>query len=148
MRQQELFARVQRERDVLRSVAALAGNYLGVYNIDPETGRYVEYAATEDYESLGFAKEGGDFFLEGAVDGKKTVHPDDLPLYLEKFTKENVMREIDEHGAFNLQYRLVIGGEPKPVNLRIARIEESGVERLIAGVRPWQTRRPDGAQAH
>ena len=148
MRQQELFNRMQRERDVLRSVAALAGSYLGVYSIDPETGRYIEYAVADDYESLGLAKEGDDFFKQCVIDGKKAVHPDDLSLYLEELTKENVMREIDEHGAFNLQYRLATGGQPRSVNLKIARVEESGGEKLVAGVRLWQTRQPDGAEAH
>ena len=141
MKQKDLFERMQKERDALVRAMALSENYLSLYSIKPDTGRYVEYSATSDYESLGFAKEGDDFFLQGAIDGKKAVYPDDLPNYLERFTKENVMREIRETGAFKLQYRLVIHGEPKPVSLRIAKIKENDNETLIAGVRAWVERK-------
>ena len=146
MKQQELFSRMQRERDVFRSVAALSGNYLSVYSIDPETERYIEYSATDEYESLGLAKEGEDFFRLCADNGKKVVFAEDLPNYLEQLTKENVMREIRENGAFNLQYRLMINGEPRSVSLRIALVEESSGERLVAGVRPWQMRHPKAGE--
>ena len=143
MKQRELYARMQRDREALKCVTALSGGYLGMYSIDPETGRYIEYGTSDEYESLGFAKEGDDFFRQGAEDGKRTVFPDDLPKYLERFTKDNIMREIRESGAFTMQYRLVMKGEPVPVSLRIAMIEESDGEKLVAGVRAWQTRKPE-----
>lgn len=141
MKQQELFDRMQQERDVLKSVAALSGSYLSVYSIDPETGRYIEYSATDEYKSLGIAKEGEDFFGQSVTNIRGAVDPEDLEGFLERFTEENVMREIREKGGFSMQYRLIINGEPKPVSLRIARVEESSGEKLVAGVRPWQTRR-------
>jgi hypothetical protein len=143
MKQRELFARMERERDVFMSVAALSGNYLSVYNIDVKTGRYIEYSATSDYESLGIAKEGEDFFQQAIENGKRVVYPEDLPEYIEQLNKDNVMREIQETGAFGMQYRLVINGEPKPVSLRIAKVEESSGEKLVAGVRAWQERRDE-----
>ena len=142
MRQKELFSRVEHERDVLKSVAVLSGNYMSVYSVDVETGGFVEYNATSDYESLGIAKQGENFFQQARENGKRVVCPDDLPKYLEQLTEENVMREIQENGAFNMQYRLLINGEQRPVSLRIAKVEESDGERLVAGVRAWQIRKP------
>jgi hypothetical protein len=140
MRQREQFQRIQRERDTLARVMALSEDYLSLYMIDPETGRYIEYSASEDYNRLGLAKEGDDFFLRGIVDSKDAVHPDDLPRYLERFSRENIMREIQENGDFKLQYRLVIAGEAKPVTLKIAPFQDGGEEKLVAGVRAWRER--------
>jgi len=43
--------------------------------------------------------------------------------------------------VFKLQYRLVIHGQPRPVSLKIARFQEGGGTKLVAGVRAWRVRR-------
>ena len=140
MKEQARYREAQHERETLARMMALSDDYLSLYSVDPATGRYIEYSATSEYETLGFAKEGEDFFLQGVVDGKKTVHPDDLALYLEQFTKENVLEETRKGNVFKMQYRLVIGGQPRPVSLRIAPFKEKGEEKLVAGVRAWRQR--------
>ena len=141
MRQSEHLRQMQKERDTLARVMALSEDYLSLYTIDWETGHYIEYSASEDYASLGFGKEGEDFFRQGIIDGQRTVHPEDLPRYLEHFNRENVLREVRENGVFKLQYRLVIHGKPRPVSLRIARFQEGEVQRLVAGVQARRVRR-------
>ena len=141
MKQKELLERTRKERDTLARVMALSEDFLSLYTIEPDTGRYVEYNATKEYESLGFDKEGEDFFCRGIIDGKKTICPEDLPEYLRMFTKETILREIRENGVFKLQYRLMINGEPRPVSLRIAPFREGDEEKLVAGVRAWKVRK-------
>lgn len=141
MREKELLNAIRKEQDVFAMVMALSENYLSLYTVDPDTGSYVEYNSTNEYDSLGFDKTGADFFRQGIIDGKKTVCPEDLPLYLERFTKENVLRDIQDEGVFNLRYRLMINGEARPVILRIARVMESDGDKLIAGVRIWRERK-------
>ena len=143
MREKELLNAIRKEQDVFAMVMALSENYLSLYTVDPDTGSYVEYNSTNEYDSLGFDKTGADFFRQGIIDGKKTVCPEDLPLYLERFTKENVLRDIQDEGVFNLRYRLMINGEARPVILRIARVMESDGDKLIAGVRIWRERKRD-----
>ena len=120
---------------------ALSEDYLSLYSVDPETGSYVEYSASKDYESLGFAKSGEDFFLQGVIDGKRTVYEEDLPGYLAAFTKENVMKAIQSNDVFKMQYRLVINGQPTPVSLKVAAFKDGGKDKLVAGVRAWRIRK-------
>jgi hypothetical protein len=141
MRQSEHIRKIQRERDTLARVMALSEDYLSLYMIDSETGSYVEYSASDEYKSLGLAREGEDFFLQGIEDGKQNVYPADLSMFLARFTRENIMRAIQEEGAFKLQYRLMIGGEPKSVSLRISPFKDGSEEKLAAGVRVWRRRR-------
>lgn len=141
MRQSEHIRQIQWERDTLARVMALSEDYFSLYMIDPDTGSYVEYSASDEYRSLGLAREGEDFFLRGIEDGKQNVYPADLSTYLARFTRENIMRAIREEGAFKLQYRLVIGGEPRSVSLRISAFRDGGEEKLVAGVRAWRRRR-------
>lgn len=135
MRQRDYEENVRKDRDALARIMALSEDYLSLYTIDLSTNSYVECDATNDYESLGFAKAGNDFFEQGVVDGKQTVCADDLPYYLSEFTKENVMKQIGEKGKFVINYSLMIRGKPVPVSLRIASFMDGSRKKLVAGVK-------------
>ena len=141
MKQQRQITSIKRERDALARVMAITEDYLSLYSVDLETGNYVEYTATGEYETLGLEKEGEDFFRDGIENGKKSIYAEDLPRYLEVFTRENVLRAIREEGRFTTHYRLVIEGEPKMVNLEIVPFQEGERKTLLAGVRKWRDRK-------
>jgi hypothetical protein len=140
-KQQEIRQQIQRERNALTRVLALAEGYLSLYAIHPDTGNYIEYSASDEYERLGIAKIGEDFFGESIANIKEAIHPDDLSGFYEVFTKENVLREVREHGMFHTSYRLMIGGKSKRVVLKIASFMDGEEERLFAGVRSWRNRK-------
>ena len=140
MKQKELLERRQREEDAYKRVMALSGDYLSLYTVEPDTGRYYQFNANGDYTSLGLAITGDDFFRQTLIDVQNVVFPDDLPLFRERFTKENILRVIKEEGLFQIRYRLLIKGIPTPVSLKIVSVKERDGERLIAGVRVWRER--------
>ena len=141
MKQQRQIASIRREQDTLAKVMAITEDYLSLYSVDPETGHYIEYSATGEYETLGLAKEGADFFRAGTENGKKTICPEDLPLFLKAFTKENILKVLKEEGRFVTHYRLMLEGEPKMVSLKIAPYNDGEKETLLAGVRKWRVRK-------
>ena len=143
MKDNEFMATIQRERDIINRITALSENYLSMFTIDPETGRYFEYDVTEEFASLGYGKEGGDFFKQAAIDAQTAFHPDDVPGFVEWIAKENIRKESEEHGSCTYSYRLMMHGEPQPVSLRIALVHESDGDRLVAGVRAWKIRKSD-----
>ena len=132
--------RLLMEEEAYARILAMSGDYLTLYTVDPDTGHYFEFSATNKYEALGFEKEGDDFFRKGRIDGEKTVYHEDLPEYLARFTRESVLHEIREKGAFRMRYRLVIDGEPTPVVLKIVPVRERDGNKLIVGVREWIAR--------
>ena len=134
MRYQEIIDRVASERITYARITALSGDYVAIYTVDPVSGRYDEYITTGDYEGFGFAKEGDDFFSAARADGTRTLYMEDLDLFLSVFTKENVMDAIAKQGFFTLNYRLMIGGVPTYVNLKVCQIDEKDGPRLIVGV--------------
>ena len=135
MKQKEHIEDVKMTRNTLARVMALSEDYLTLYTVDPDTGHYIEYNATNLYSSLGLSKEGDDFFEAGIVNGRTVVYKDDLPKYLEGFTKERIFGEINKKGTFGMKYRLLIGGKLIPISLRIALVNEMGDQKLIAGVK-------------
>ena len=135
MKQKAMLESVRKEQETLEKAMALSEDYISVYTVDPETGHYLEFRASSEYQTLGLATEGEDFFRHGIENGKKTVCPEDLPTYLQRFSKENILRQVREKGAFHMEHRLMMGGAPVPVSLRIAMVKEHDGEKLIAGVR-------------
>ena len=114
---------------------ALTGNFICVYVVDPESGAYSEFSATDDYaESFAQAKEGGDFFAVLRESAQIFSHPDDLDRVLSQLTLENVMEEIRRNGSFTLVYRIMMEGRPLYVQMHAAMVEERQGPRLIIGL--------------
>ena len=141
MKQEAHLNDLRKERDALARVMALSEDYLTLYTVHPKTGHYVEYSATNDYESLGIAKQGEDFFGESVKNAREAIHPDDLPEFLRRFTRENILAEIEKEGAFRWHYRLLIHGQAMQVSVKIAPFTEDDEQRLMVGVRAWRKRR-------
>lgn len=134
MKQQAAFERIRNEQIAYARIAALSGNYIVLYTIDPVTDRYFEYSTTSDFDSLGISKEGDHFFADAAENAKTHIYSEDLPMHMETFSKENILAGIRNNGIFSMDYRLMIKGEPVPVSLRAAIVEEEGKERMILGI--------------
>ena len=133
MKQKEHNERLQNERAMLVRVMAISDGYLSLFTVNPETGYFLEY--TRSYATLGTPKDGNDFFGQSIENVPKVLCPDDQSEFLRRFSKENIMRDIRSQGHFTIQYRIMIDGAPKPVELRIAPFKEGKELRLFAAVK-------------
>ena len=127
--------RIQEERLVYARLHAITGNFICVYMVDPETDRYREFSASDDYTAFfAQAKDGTDFFNVVRKKARVFNCPDDLEAFLSAFTKENILKEIEENGIFTLVYRLMMDGQPISVQLNAAMVVEQEGPRLIVGL--------------
>ena len=140
MKQREAIQHIRKERDALARVMAIAEDYISIYSVDPKSGEYIEYNSSEEYKSLGLTREGRDFFEDILENGKTVIHPDDQRMYMARFNRDVIMREIWRDGVFRMHYRLMFRGGPKDVTLKIVSISDGENERLLAGVRAWKER--------
>ena len=139
MKQKEADDKLRQENVAFGRIAALSGGYIVLYTVDPSTDRYFEYSASEDFQSLGLAKEGDDFFGQGLINGRKTVYADDLPKYQQLFARDTILRAVKDGGLYRKEYRLMLNGEIVPVSLHAALVRERDGEKLIVGVRRRET---------
>jgi hypothetical protein len=102
--------------------------------VNPYTGEYVEYSAQNEYTTLGHPRRGKDFFEESRVEIRSSIYPKDLEMFLERFTMENIMEEIEQSGSFRLEYRLLINSRPTWVRLKAVIIEEKTGKVLMVGL--------------
>ena len=115
-------------------INALAGTFLAVYVVDPETDRFRVFSSNESFDAYDLAKEGEDFFNETVRKGESIVYPEDLEKFRSRFTKEHILNEVENSDRFAMTYRIVMGGRPVYVQTRAAMVEEDEVKRLIVGI--------------
>ncbi len=134
MKQQETMERVKEERITYSRVMALSSDYLCIYTIDPNTGHFERYNASEEYERLNFLKEGNDFFEAVGWHAVTVVYEEDYPHFKSVFNRKSILESIESDGVFVTDTRLVMDGEPVYVMLKAAKVMEKDGEKILLGI--------------
>ena len=113
---------------------ALAQDYFSIYYVNTETDRYLEYSAHEDYAELGIEKSGEDFFEQSRRNMRRVGCPEDITDFLRAFTKENIMKAMASRGVFTLTYRLMFGGKPTFVHMKVTRMPDPADPHIVIGI--------------
>ena len=85
--------RMKEERTAYTRLSALAGDYLCIYVVDPETGRYREFSSSARFESFAQEKEGGDFYHAVLETARVYCHPEDLTRFFSAFQGKHSVRD-------------------------------------------------------
>ncbi|MBQ7153845.1 MAG: EAL domain-containing protein [Clostridia bacterium] len=114
---------------------ALAGDYFCIYYVDDQTDKYEMYYADKEYIKLDMEKTGEDFFADSRKVAKDLIHPDDQSMFLEAFTKENIVTALKERRAFTLTYRMLLeDSTPIYVHMKITKMEDPGDPHIVVGI--------------
>ena len=122
--QEEVYANIAR---------ALATDYSNLYYVNLETEEFIEYKSNAGKDELTTERHGDDFFRRAREDAPTYLYEDDIESFLNVFTRENVLKQIDETGTFVHIYRLVKFGIPCYVNMKAVRLTKDK-KYLIIGV--------------
>lgn len=134
MKQRRAAERVKEEQISYERIRALAGDFLSIYSVVPETGAYREFSATAGLNTIERPREGKDFFADSRKQSRLVLYPEDQERFLSVFTRENILNEIERSGIFTLTYRLMVNGVPRYVQLRATMVKEREGMLLIVGI--------------
>ncbi|MBR1524080.1 MAG: EAL domain-containing protein [Lachnospiraceae bacterium] len=112
---------------------ALSSDYINLYLVDLNTDDFIEYSPNNAEGDLNVERHGKNFFEESRKDAMIYLYEPDREAFLESFTRENILKSIDENDTFTLTYRLLINDEPTYVNMKAVRVRSVG-NRIIIGV--------------
>ena len=112
---------------------ALAGDYFSIYVVDPQTDRFIEYSAAEEYDRMGVEKEGGDFFGLSRRNIERLIHDDDRDRFMKVFTKERIMSILERDGSFTMKYRLMVDENPTWVSMKATLLDDKDGRHIIIG---------------
>ena len=111
---------------------ALASDYYNIYVIDLDTDEFTEYSSQIGGEELSVIRRGEDFFGSVNRDTMTRIYEEDRAPFLNLFSKQSVIRDLDAQGVFTTTYRLIDTGAPMYVNMKITRMP--GGNRIIMGI--------------
>lgn len=134
MRQKQVFEKVREERLAYSRVAALSGDYVALYTIDPQTDECIRYVTSDRLESTGMTAKGENFYQKALDEVEKLIYEKDIDFFKKHFNKKNVMDSIDKDGMFILNYRISMEGRPVHVRAKAVKINEDGIDSIIMGV--------------
>ncbi|MBR6451513.1 MAG: diguanylate cyclase [Lachnospiraceae bacterium] len=134
IKQQRAAERVREEHIAYARINALAGDFLCVYVVVPETGRYRRYSTTVGFKGVDLPTEGDDFFGPAREGLRAGIHYNDVERFMAAFTRENVVAEVERAGIFALSFRYMIDDKPNFVQIKAAMVDEADGRRLIIGV--------------
>jgi hypothetical protein len=112
---------------------ALASEYIAIYYVNTETDSFEQYSTNGSGRGIAEERHGEHFFGQARRDIKTMVYEPDCETFLQIFNKENVLRTIEETGAFTHTYRLLIKGEPTYALMKIVRMGGDN-KHLVIGV--------------
>ena len=98
-------------QDYIASV--MAEDYEAIYYFDIESGEYLEFARSKEYEPLNFAKSGKNFYNDLLKNAEKKVYPEDKDYATSFFTKEAMKSNIEGKRSFSFKFRVMVKEEPR-----------------------------------
>ncbi|MBR3629167.1 MAG: GGDEF domain-containing protein, partial [Oscillospiraceae bacterium] len=110
----------------------LARRYEVIYQVNVQTGEYIEYTTSEKYARLNIRKKGNDFFRECQINIQKDIYHEDRPMMSRAMEREQFLCALQENGSTSLNYRLILDGEPQYVTLFAVRSTDDGDHIIIA----------------
>ena len=117
-----------------RIARALAQDYFCIYCVNLQTDEFIEYSSSDAYQILSIEKGGKDFFNMSRENSRRVCYQDDQKNFLASFTKENVIRSLNNNGVFTLTYRIVFDGTPTYVHMKATRMGDKNDPNIVIGV--------------
>ena len=99
-----------------------------------QTDEFIEYSSSDAYQILRIEKDGKDFFNMSRENSRRVCYQDDQKNFLASFTKENVIRSLNNNGVFTLTYRIVFDGTPTYVHMKATRMGDKYDPSIVIGV--------------
>ncbi|MCR5090437.1 MAG: EAL domain-containing protein [Oscillospiraceae bacterium] len=124
---------------------ALATDYYNIYYVDLNTENFIEYTSPAGEDELAYERHGKDFFEECRLAAGR-IYEEDRSAFFARFTRENIIRRLDEQGVFTLEYRLMDTGSPIDVRMKIVRTQPGG-NYIVIGISLVETRLKEQEEA-
>lgn len=130
----DAYERALRSRRVFESIVeTLSDDYFNLFYVDLTTDEYVEYGSRTEAGHRTIEVHGTNFFETSRRNALSYIYKEDQEKFVRALDKQWLLNEISRHGAFVLQYRLMIGEVPTYVSLKAARVSHDR-NHIIIGI--------------
>ena len=113
---------------------ALASDYSYLYYVNIRNDHFIEFIPDHSNNTLTVAREEENFFAQSQEDAMHLLDERDREGFRAVFTKENVLKALDDQGSFDTTYRLLIDGVPNYMSMKGSRMEDDN-DHIVIGVK-------------
>ncbi|MBO4899447.1 MAG: hypothetical protein J5509_04090, partial [Lachnospiraceae bacterium] len=117
--------------DFAQIAQALSADFVDLYYVNIDNEKYIEFLPDPGNASVSVKKSGENFFETSRTDALKVLVGDDAKRFNDEFTRENVLRSIEDNGYFRITYQIVIAGTPLYAGMKAVRMDD---KHIIIGV--------------
>ncbi len=126
------FEKAQSISDIYAHMArAFSENCSQIYYVDLVTDWYASYSSGDKNRGAATEVQGEDFFNTSRENAKTMIAREDQEDFFREFTKENILRALEERGEFMMSYRLMMDGAPVFTTLTAQRAPGDGRHLII-----------------
>ncbi|MBO4387809.1 MAG: GGDEF domain-containing protein [Treponema sp.] len=115
-----------KEKEIYDHIAtSLAEDYEAMYYIDIETGEYLEFSTTQEYDSMNVPIKSRDFYAEVQTNIENYAHPDDREFAKSLHLKETMLKNLEGKKSYSYKYRVMVGGQPKHFQFTVMKANDN-----------------------
>ena len=107
----------------LHIAKALSADYVHLYYVNMKTEAFIEYSPDPVREDLALERHGENFFAESRKDALQHLYREDQEAFINAFTRENILRMLDEQRTFTLTFRQMMDGKPTYLSMKAVRMQ-------------------------
>ncbi|MCI5857616.1 MAG: diguanylate cyclase [Agathobacter sp.] len=117
-------------------ISGLAGDFISIYYVNLLTGDFDIFRRNPNGNGIiKDSQQGNDYFKTAVHKGKHSIYHKDMDAFLKEFSRESILKELENVSIYVLSYRIVIDGIPRYFEYRFVRPTAPGEENnLIVGV--------------
>ncbi len=99
-----------RDKDTYDNIATiLAEGYEVMFYIDINTGEFLEFSKSSQYDSMDVPTAGKDFYAETRANALRYAHPDDREFAESLYYKDVMVNNLEGRKSFSYKYRIKVG---------------------------------------
>ena len=113
--------------------SSLAADYFVLFYVNTRTDEYIIYTPSEDNIDFMEKKRSKNFFTDGIKMATRIVNEEDREEFVTSFTKEKILKALEEEGRFALTHRINKKGKTEYVCIKAMPMSKDH-EHIIIGV--------------
>ena len=115
----------RKEKEIYDNIArSLAEDYETMYYINIKTGEYLEFSASNEYASMKVPVLGRNFYEETNENIERYVHPDDREFAKTLYSKEIMLKNLEERNSYSYKYRIMVENFPRHFQFTVMRAND------------------------
>ena len=104
----------KKEKEIRENIAlTMAEDYEAIFYIEIASGEYMSFSKSQKYMNMSAVETRKNFFKDTLESIEGCVYPDDKEYAKQFYSKETMLKNLENRTSFSFKYRVLINNEPR-----------------------------------